>query len=82
MNDRVRGVICVTWFLIRLVLAAMTFLLVGVTIFVVSYGAAAIVTSSSSYDTIIALAIACGLAAGGLASLGVWRLSGRPTNRV
>jgi hypothetical protein len=74
MKDRSSRILRFAWALTRLVLSALTVLVVSLTVFFVAFFAAAVVTPSSSYDTIIALAIACGLAAGAVATFGVWRL--------
>ena len=72
------------WFLTRLVLATVSFVLVGITVFVVAFGAAAIVTPASSYDAVVVIGLVCGLAGGSLAAPGVWHLSthrqAHPTN--
>ena len=82
MTGRARRVIRVVGFLTRLVLATVSFLLVGMTVFFVAFGAAAIVTPSSSFDTIIVIAIVCAVAGGGLVAFGVWRVSGRRSARA
>lgn len=67
-------------FLTRLVLATVTFSLVGVTIFFVAFVVVVIVVPSISWDAANAIAAVSGLAGGGLAAFGVWRLSRRRSN--
>jgi hypothetical protein len=52
-------------------------LLVGITLFVVAFGVAAIMTPASSYDGVFAIGLVCGLVGGGLAAFGIWHLSTR-----
>lgn len=77
MTGRAGPLLRVAGLLTRFVLAAVSFLLVGLTAFLVAFGAAAIVTPSASYDAILALGMVVGLAGGSVAAFGVWRLLAR-----
>jgi len=77
VRGHVKTVVRVVGFVARLVLATVSFLLAGITIFVVAFVAAAIVMPASSYDAVFAIGLVCGLAAGSLAAVGVWHVSKR-----